>query len=71
MGVGANGHAGQSGEGPRGLSGKSGPYYQTLAASGEVAVNPRGPADPGETGVQNRLHRRGSFFALINTAPAT
>ena len=40
-------------------------YYQTLAVSGEVAVNPRGPADsydPNEPGVQKRVHRGGSFL---------
>jgi sulfatase modifying factor 1 len=40
-------------------------YYQTLAASGEVAVNPSGPADsfdPNEPGVHKRVHRGGSFL---------
>ena len=40
-------------------------YYQTLAASGEVAVNPAGPADsfdPNEPGVRKRVHRGGSFL---------
>jgi formylglycine-generating enzyme required for sulfatase activity len=40
-------------------------YYQTLAASGEIAVNPRGPADsfdPAEPGVKKRVHRGGSFL---------
>jgi formylglycine-generating enzyme required for sulfatase activity len=40
-------------------------YYQALAASGEVAVNPIGPADsfdPSEPGVQKRVHRGGSFL---------
>jgi formylglycine-generating enzyme len=40
-------------------------YYQTLAASGEVAVNPTGPADsfdPNEPGVHKRVHRGGSFL---------
>jgi formylglycine-generating enzyme required for sulfatase activity len=40
-------------------------YYQTLSASGEVAVNPRGPAesfDPNEPGVPKRVHRGGSFL---------
>ena len=40
-------------------------YYQTLAASGELAINPKGPADsfdPNEPGVQKRVHRGGSFL---------
>ncbi len=40
-------------------------YYQTLAATGAVAVNPRGPADsfdPREPGVPKRVHRGGSFL---------
>jgi formylglycine-generating enzyme required for sulfatase activity len=40
-------------------------YYQTLAARGEVAVNPTGPRDsfdPNEPGVQKRVHRGGSFL---------
>jgi formylglycine-generating enzyme required for sulfatase activity len=40
-------------------------YYQTLAASGEVAVNPTGPAesfDPSEPGVPKRVQRGGSFL---------
>ncbi len=40
-------------------------YYQTLAATGEIAMNPRGPADsfdPNEPGVQKRVHRGGSFL---------
>lgn len=40
-------------------------YYQTLAASGEIAVNPKGPADsfdPAEPGVWKRVHRGGSFL---------
>jgi formylglycine-generating enzyme len=40
-------------------------YYQTLAASGEIAINPRGPADsfdPSEPGVWKRVHRGGSFL---------
>jgi formylglycine-generating enzyme required for sulfatase activity len=40
-------------------------YYQTLAASGEIAVNPAGPADsfdPGEPGVAKRVQRGGSFL---------
>jgi formylglycine-generating enzyme len=40
-------------------------YYKTLAASGDVAVNPTGPADsfdPSEPGVQKRVHRGGSFL---------
>ncbi len=40
-------------------------YYQTLAATGEVAMNPTGPADsfdPGEPGVAKRVHRGGSFL---------
>jgi sulfatase modifying factor 1 len=42
-----------------------GDYYQTLAASGEIAVNPTGPADsfdPGEPGVAKRVQRGGSFL---------
>src|SRR5215472_3647979 len=38
-------------------------YYQTLAAKGEVAINPKGPADsldPNEPGVQKRVQRGGS-----------
>jgi sulfatase modifying factor 1 len=40
-------------------------YYQSLAASGEIAMNPKGPADsfdPNEPGVQKRVHRGGSFL---------
>ena len=40
-------------------------YYQTLAWSGEVAVNPTGPADsfdPSEPGVRKRVQRGGSFL---------
>jgi formylglycine-generating enzyme required for sulfatase activity len=40
-------------------------YYETLAAQGRVAVNPRGPAsshDPAEPGAQKRVHRGGSFL---------
>ncbi len=40
-------------------------YYATLARTGEVAVNPQGPADsldPTERGVQKRVHRGGSFL---------
>ena len=40
-------------------------YYQTLAANGEVAINPKGPADsldPNEPGVQKRVQRGGSFL---------
>jgi len=40
-------------------------YYSTLAASGEIAVNPKGPADsfdPNEPGVRKRVHRGGSFL---------
>jgi formylglycine-generating enzyme required for sulfatase activity len=40
-------------------------YYQTLAASGQVAVNPTGPADsfdPSEPRVQKRVQRGGSFL---------
>jgi len=40
-------------------------YYQTLAASGEIAMNPSGPADsfdPAEPGVKKRVHRGGSFL---------
>ena len=40
-------------------------YYQTLAASGEIAINPQGPADsfdPSEPGARKRVHRGGSFL---------
>jgi formylglycine-generating enzyme required for sulfatase activity len=40
-------------------------YYATLAATGEVARNPTGPADsfdPSEPGVPKRVHRGGSFL---------
>jgi len=40
-------------------------YYQTLAAAGEVAINPKGPSDsydPAEPGVWKRVHRGGSFL---------
>jgi sulfatase modifying factor 1 len=40
-------------------------YYQTLAASGEIAMNPKGPADsfdPGEPEVPKRVQRGGSFL---------
>ncbi len=40
-------------------------YYATLAASGTVAVNPKGPLDsydPAEPGVPKRVHRGGSFL---------
>jgi len=40
-------------------------YYQTLAASGQVVVNPTGPADsfdPAEPGVVKRVMRGGSFL---------
>jgi formylglycine-generating enzyme len=40
-------------------------YYATLAVSGEIVVNPKGPADsvdPGEPGVRKRVHRGGSFL---------
>ncbi len=40
-------------------------YYRALAASGEIAVNPTGPADsfdPGEPGVAKRVQRGGSFL---------
>ena len=40
-------------------------YYQTLAASGEIAMNPTGPPDsfdPNEPGVRKRVHRGGSFL---------
>jgi formylglycine-generating enzyme required for sulfatase activity len=40
-------------------------YYQVLAARGEVAVNPTGPADsfdPSEPGVTKRVQRGGSFL---------
>jgi len=40
-------------------------YYQTLAATGEVARNPQGPADsidPSEPGVAKKVQRGGSFL---------
>jgi formylglycine-generating enzyme required for sulfatase activity len=40
-------------------------YYQALAASGEIAINPKGPPDsfdPSEPGVRKRVHRGGSFL---------
>jgi len=40
-------------------------YYTTLAATGEVAINPKGPADsfdPSEPGVRKRVQRGGSFL---------
>jgi formylglycine-generating enzyme required for sulfatase activity len=40
-------------------------YYSTLAASGEIAMNPKGPTDsfdPNEPGVRKRVHRGGSFL---------
>jgi formylglycine-generating enzyme len=40
-------------------------YYQTLAASGGITVNPKGPADsfdPSEPGVPKRVQRGGSFL---------
>ena len=40
-------------------------YYQALAAIGEIAMNPKGPADsfdPSEPGVRKRVHRGGSFL---------
>jgi formylglycine-generating enzyme required for sulfatase activity len=40
-------------------------YYQTLAASGEVAFNPKGPSDsfdPNEPGTQKRVQRGGSYL---------
>jgi sulfatase modifying factor 1 len=40
-------------------------YYQTLAASGQIALNPTGPADsfdPSEPGVRKRVQRGGSFL---------
>lgn len=40
-------------------------YYQTLAASGMLAQNPRGPADsfdPEEPGIPKRVQRGGSFL---------
>jgi formylglycine-generating enzyme required for sulfatase activity len=40
-------------------------YYQTVAATGEISRNPKGPADsfdPNEPGVQKRVHRGGSFL---------
>jgi formylglycine-generating enzyme required for sulfatase activity len=40
-------------------------YYQILAASSEIAINPKGPADsfdPSEPGVWKRVQRGGSFL---------
>lgn len=40
-------------------------YYATLAARGEEAVNPKGPAnsfDPSEPGVAKRVHRGGAYL---------
>ena len=40
-------------------------YYQTLAAAGGVARNPKGPADsvdPSEPGVKKKVHKGGSFL---------
>ncbi len=40
-------------------------YYGTLAASNQVAVNPRGPSDsfdPAEPGLPKRVQRGGSFL---------
>lgn len=40
-------------------------YYQTLAATGKVAQNPRGPSDsfdPSEPGIPKRVQRGGSFL---------
>jgi sulfatase modifying factor 1 len=40
-------------------------YYQTLAATGEIAINPKGPADsldPTEPGTRKRVQRGGSFL---------
>jgi formylglycine-generating enzyme required for sulfatase activity len=40
-------------------------YYQTLAAGGQIAMNPKGPDDsfdPNEPGVRKRVHRGGSFL---------
>jgi formylglycine-generating enzyme len=40
-------------------------YYATLAATGEIAVNPQGPADsfdPSEPAVRKRVQRGGSFL---------
>lgn len=40
-------------------------YYQTLAATGEVAINPNGPSDsldPTEPGIPKRVHRGGSYL---------
>ncbi len=40
-------------------------YYTTLAASGRIAVNPRGPEDsfdPGEPGARKHVQRGGSFL---------
>lgn len=40
-------------------------YYQSLAASDQIAVNPKGPADsldPNEPGVKKRVQRGGSFL---------
>lgn len=40
-------------------------YYQALATTGQIAMNPKGPAesfDPNEPGTRKRVHRGGSFL---------
>jgi formylglycine-generating enzyme required for sulfatase activity len=40
-------------------------YYETLAARGDIAINPKGPSDsfdPSEPGAQKRVQRGGSFL---------
>jgi formylglycine-generating enzyme required for sulfatase activity len=40
-------------------------YYRTLAAQGQLARNPKGPADsfdPSEPGVKKKVHKGGSFL---------
>jgi formylglycine-generating enzyme required for sulfatase activity len=40
-------------------------YYEALGASGEIAINPKGPPnslDPSEPGVKKRVQRGGSFL---------
>ena len=53
-----------------GSAAKAAPIIRPWQRAAELPWNPRRPADPSETGVQKRVHRRGSLFALTNTAPA-
>ncbi len=48
-------------------------YYGTLAASNQVAVNPRGPSDsfdPAEPGMPKRVQRGGSFLCTAQARSA-